>query len=1314
MFDDLADNIFFILSAYLLAFLPWAVLDASDFIGPEWKSISATWREGIIHLLVVLFPISFILFYIFIQASARDYKEVFASSVALLFSLLHLARTVWGLAQLYELHRWARSSICNLRHMGVYYKPSDGHVLDHPYDLANKMLVSETLVDNQIIHGEARTYIKYGSLSLRVNKHSRSFFLQRMLIVARFVVLCVRLVLDQLRYRSKGIKPPKLRHVPRNPVEIWLRWGSAFAAQGLGEWLEEFSATPQPEFQVPTGTSAVRRHFRKRRDYFAGELLASAGLHMNVMQNKAAQMKRVPTEKSKKIVESTSPFLWHNWPLHSDMRDGRATRNDLFLCATKSGQGLPFSVPHIHALKKHKHWLENGYKPHEFKLNRIIESLPVNFGQTAAKLDSSKLEWLVILLHVGFQAETHHKQDAVRATDTSIRKDTEITDPALENLKDQLGFLHEKNEGCKHEPRDAISLSQLCSFPLTDNSLNLRSNSNRLVLRAGELIDVWMSLTSGEQYDFLLSMDRTWAEKCLCAPQTRPEGMQHLPTSSSSSARFDRGLHTSPTSSSVLSVQKDVEMARLRIQFGRSGHLYNHMEQTITFMGYSMENVRSCLARWVQNKKLVSNDVWEAPISFSSRDPLRSTTLLDISLVCEEFVSQVPDTDSRMYFMQKSVQNRLVGKLQRFLERLVRIEGHGPSSEYLMMLCILSFSALHVHIESTEAKDTIRDPLREYTKSDLAQTKNLDLSSTVMHIRPICGPQNLFIRIWFEKEKSQRFTVLATIGRYEEGSDRDFRWECWRDAFSGRLQAAAEWQDAHGFLPLKVFRTDASIQERVVNWCTGIMGTGKQFHTWLGWPPFRFEFCLYELQTDGFILQYPRRAKLQLDFSSRLDHQASKTTVPGFELKPFSYEHAALEYIMYACSVVRDALSPQGYVDEEETELVYLERKAIRLMHEQSQGTLDSFGVREVHRAVILLEMASVELERMDALKSCLKLLTEHSLIAADIGRAVALLERYLGKLYLTKDRDSVEFQVPKNRIHDMYKELMSTHEYDARVFWSYFKFLDIMLSVDMAVSSESLQAIMRRTFMHTKDYDIVFELGQFPISYMPAISPSGSSSTERRQEGKSSAEIEYAFYQRALREGRSAKAMFELGYMYEHGKGFDRDDLRAASFYQMAIAHGHNSGAKKALGDLYRRGLPILGGRGRNIERAVRMYWRAVTEDQDGSAMYELGKLYQYGEGLSKDPRLAAMLYQGAVAKSNMVQAMKSLAIMYREGYGVRQNHSHSIALIQLAVYVGDDNESRQYLDGLLDHDNYSVHQSRIDHQSTSADATYFVTHAE
>lgn len=1032
---------------------------------------------------------------------------------------------------------------------------------------------------------------------------------------------------------------------------------------------------------------------------------------MNARHNKALEMKHVSTRKNKKRVESTSPFLWHNWPLHSDMRDGRATRNDLFLCATKSGQGLPFSVPHIHALKKHKHWLENGYKPHEFKLNRIIESLPVSFGQNASKIDSFKLEWLVILLHIGFQAEIHHKQDPVRVTDNSIRNDSEITDPALENLKDQLGFLHEKDHPCAHEPRDAISLSELCSFPLTDKCLSQRSRSNRLVLRAGELIDVWMSLTAGEQYDFLLSMDPTWAEKCLCVPQSKREARQHPSKATSISALLRRRLSPPPTNSSVLAIQKNVEMARLRIQFGRSGHRYSHMEQTITFMGYSMENVRSCLARWIQNEKPISTDVWEAPISFSSQDPLRSTIFLDISPVCEEFVTAVLGTDSRTYFMQKSVQNRLVAKLQRSLERLVSTETHGPNSEHLMVLCILSFPALLVEVESDETNDTIRSPLSAHAKANPAQTSTL--GSTIIYIRPICGPQNLFVRIWFEKEKSRKFTVHAAIGRSKASSDKHFRWECWRDAFSGRLQAVAEWQGAHGFVPLKVFSPEVSIQKRVVQKNTGIVGTGKYFHTWLGWPPFRFDFCLYELETDGFILQYPRRAKLQLEFSSRLDHQDSRTTVPGYELQPFSYEHAALEYIMYSCSVVRDALSQED-VDEEETELLYLERKAVHLMEEQSRGNLEYYDVREIHLAVILLEMASVELESIDALKSCLKLLTEHSLIAADVERAVALLERYVGKLYLTKNRDAVEFQVPKNKIHEIYKELMSTHEYDARVFWSYFKFLDIMLSVDMAVSSESLQAIMRRTFMHTKDYDIVFELGQFPISYMPALSHADGSGSERLQEGKNSAEIEFAFYQRALSEGRSTKAMFELGFMYEHGKGFERDDLRAASFYQMAIDNGHNSGAKKALGDLYRRGLPILGARGKNIERAARMYWRAVIEDQDGSAMFELGRLYQYGEGLTKNPRLAAILYRGAVARSNTVQAMKRLAIMYREGDGVRRNHSHSIALIQLAVYVGDDNESKQELNRLLQQDNDGIRQSNLEDRSSSSEAIFFIEYAE
>ncbi|KAI0558456.1 hypothetical protein FGB62_209g015 [Gracilaria domingensis] len=249
---------------------------------------------------------------------------------------------------------------------------------------------------------------------------------------------------------------------------------------------------------------------------------------------------------------------------------------------------------------------------------------------------------------------------------------------------------------------------------------------------------------------------------------------------------------------------------------------------------------------------------------------------------------------------------------------------------------------------------------------------------------------------------------------------------------------------------------------------------------------------------------------------------------------------------MYACSVVRDCLGSPGQNPIETLE--HLGEEVMRMLDKPSE-------------AVILLEIAAIELGNPVALSAC-KHLTAHHHIAADITRAVELLERCVSKFYImSKETDITSnektFDIGKNHIEKTYSLLMSTYGYELHVFWSYFKFLELMSSGDL--SPISLQSTMRRTFMHTKDYDIVFELGQFPTSSM-MVAPGLTPRSLGRGNQQALHDIEVAFYERAIEEARRARFMFELGRMYEKGeRGLHVDDTRAAALYHMAIVHGHS-----------------------------------------------------------------------------------------------------------------------------------------------------------
>ncbi|KAI0558457.1 hypothetical protein FGB62_209g016 [Gracilaria domingensis] len=351
-------------------------------------------------------------------------------------------------------------------------------------------------MENQITNRDTKTYLKYGSLSLRMLKSSRSFQLQRALFLFRLGAVAVNLLIDYLSYLRTGVRVRELQQVPHNPIEVWFRLSSALIAQEFGHWVQDFKAATQSDAKVLSGQTEVHRNFMQRRDYCAGELLSSAALHVCTDCEAGEQPLSLFDASYMPFKRGSSLFVWEDWDWFSHVRDGRLNKNDLFLNAARSGIGLPFSCPHFGTLDKNpnsKTVADTGYAPHAFYLERIVEGLPVEFGEEVSQLDTFKLEWFAIRLSLGARAECHHQQFPRMRIPETFDEVFKTTDPVLENLRDQLGFT---NEDDSLGPRDSIHISRLCSFPVSDHYLTLRSDTNRLFMKVGELIGVWMSLTA--------------------------------------------------------------------------------------------------------------------------------------------------------------------------------------------------------------------------------------------------------------------------------------------------------------------------------------------------------------------------------------------------------------------------------------------------------------------------------------------------------------------------------------------------------------------------------------------------------------------------------------------------------------------------------------------------------------------------------------------------------------------------------------------------------------------------------------------------
>lgn len=115
--------------------------------------------------------------------------------------------------------------------------------------------------------------------------------------------------------------------------------------------------------------------------------------------------------------------------------------------------------------------------------------------------------------------------------------------------------------------------------------------------------------------------------------------------------------------------------------------------------------------------------------------------------------------------------------------------------------------------------------------------------------------------------------------------------------------------------------------------------------------------------------------------------------------------------------------------------------------------------------------------------------------------------------------------------------------------------------------------------------------------------------------------------YKSQLKQAEAGKvqAMYEVGRMYELGRGVDIDYAAAAKWYQRAAEAG-NAAARARLGRLYLQGRGVP----KDPARAFQLLQQAARNNIP-SAQYELGRLYETGTGVARDLDAAEQWYRRA-----------------------------------------------------------------------------------
>ena len=143
------------------------------------------------------------------------------------------------------------------------------------------------------------------------------------------------------------------------------------------------------------------------------------------------------------------------------------------------------------------------------------------------------------------------------------------------------------------------------------------------------------------------------------------------------------------------------------------------------------------------------------------------------------------------------------------------------------------------------------------------------------------------------------------------------------------------------------------------------------------------------------------------------------------------------------------------------------------------------------------------------------------------------------------------------------------------------------------------------------------------------------------------------------------ARAQTNLGVMYEKGQGVSQNDKTAVKWYRLAAEQGH-ANAQGNLGFMYHEGKGVS----QDYKTAVKWYTLAA-EQGNSDAQFSLGVMYDKGRGVSQNYK-TAMKWYTLGAEQGHASAQNNLGQMYRTGRGVSQNDKTSVKWYRLAAEQG------------------------------------------
>lgn len=1013
-----------------------------------------TRKDGWRNVIFCVVPSLYIIFYITAQAKAGDYKEMFAAIVALFFALLHLLRSLWGLWQLELFREWACQSICSLQALGIDYQ--DSGLEDPPESIVqiekivDQLLVNDSVADNQLFHGEVRCFLVYNNKSFLSHPIAKleGYLPYELRLVFSITKFLFTWAVDRVVALVSSSQTPSLQLVPYHPMDVWLNWSVVFASQGLHTWIRDFETPEDPD------SEALRRMpsnnlYERRQSFFAGEILATAALHS------------WPSSIHQEVVPS--PVLWHTWLDESDICAGKMTKADLLNHAMSNGKILPFGYPQ-HDGSAEDHILSEGYEAYRRKLERIVESVPASFGPEIESFDVHMLEWFTILLDIGFKVAAEaeqqrlfsrdHDHDAVNTISTEgqsaadlgngIRSDLEFSFKLLES---QLGRFSRDD---LMEPLNTENARTLIAFPLPTQSIVRISAFNPLGLEAGELVDIWLALVAGEQFS-------EGIEKTILLRQEDPFSP---PTTTDSYYRSSKPPDDTESGSETERAQFKVEMQRLMQQYWHKNQRYWHQEQTISFVGYGMECVRSSLGAWVNSEQTdtSADDAWKPRLDFCTVDELLIGEYLDVGNVTRELSIELYRAGTTRYLSRRVVQVRLIWELQNAVRLKSQEVGGGPSSIELIILCLLCFPALSISVPEPNNASSIL-PCR-------------------LLVRPCYGPQEFYVCVELFRASDEIVSMQVCLAREVNCASANFHWEQWRDAFQARLLAKEHWQSQHDIASISTQRTTETMCADVMEIERHYMGDKKKFCLWPGWRPFRNSLSLFEIRNVplGIEISYTNDVTAVLRKSSITQTCANVLNAGEAEVRDNLQRNHLSQLSLFISELFIERDSAQQ-ATMHQSHALSRELFARKVIGHSSYLLARSPNSHE--RVLTLLEASAAGFRDAEGIVACVQVLTNGKHMSKNVQRAVRVIDEHLVLFGRSKETMGTRTlsSILKAYVR-LYEEFMMESGYDRAAVHLFCRFLGWMMWIGPAANFDHAVVCLRKIFIRTRQFDAVHMLG--------------------------------------------------------------------------------------------------------------------------------------------------------------------------------------------------------------------------------------------